>query len=83
MPLPFPTGLSDIHILYEQNSEVSNIFLSTQTDQLQQWIDASYGADANKVLCGDMTWKDAPNITDEHINTLIDRKLGVIENGTY
>lgn len=39
--------------------------------------------DANKVLCGDMTWKDAPNITDEHINTLIDRKLGVIENGTY
>ena len=39
--------------------------------------------DANKVLCGDMTWKDAPNITDEHINTLIDKKLGVIENGTY
>lgn len=23
------------------------------------------------------------NITDEHINTLIDKKLGVIENGTY
>ena len=39
--------------------------------------------DANKVLCGDMTWKDAPNTTDEHINTLIDKKLGVIENGTY
>lgn len=39
--------------------------------------------DANKVLCGDMTWKDAQNITDEHINTLIDKKLGVIENGTY
>ena len=39
--------------------------------------------DVNKVLCGDMTWKDAPNITDEHINTLIDKKLGVIENGTY
>ena len=39
--------------------------------------------DANKVLCGDMTWKDAPNITDEHINTLINKKLGVIENGTY
>lgn len=39
--------------------------------------------DANKVLYGDMTWKDATNITDEHINTLIDRKLGVIENGTY
>lgn len=32
--------------------------------------------DANKVLCGDMTWKDAQNITDEHINTLIDKKLG-------
>ena len=39
--------------------------------------------DANKVLYGDMTWKDAPNATDEHINTLIDKKLGVIENGTY
>lgn len=39
--------------------------------------------DANKVLCGDMTWKDAQNITDEHINTLIDKKIGVIENGTY
>ena len=39
--------------------------------------------DANKVLYGDMTWKDASNITDEHINTLIDKKLGVIENGTY
>lgn len=39
--------------------------------------------DANKVLYGDMTWKDAQNITDEHINTLIDKKLGVIENGTY
>lgn len=39
--------------------------------------------DANKVLYGDMTWKDAPTITDEHINTLIDKKLGVIENGTY
>lgn len=39
--------------------------------------------DANKVLCGDMTWKDAPAITDEHIITLIDTKLGVIENGTY
>ena len=39
--------------------------------------------DANKVLYGDMTWKDALNITDEHINTLIDKKLGVIENGTY
>lgn len=39
--------------------------------------------DANKVLCGDMTWKDALNTTDEHINTLIDKKLGVIENGTY
>ena len=39
--------------------------------------------DANKVLYGDMTWKDAPNATDEHINTLIDIKLGVIENGTY
>lgn len=39
--------------------------------------------DANKVLCGDMTWKDAQNITDEHINTLIDKKLGVIENGAY
>ena len=39
--------------------------------------------DANKVLYGDMTWKDASNTTDEHINTLIDKKLGVIENGTY
>lgn len=39
--------------------------------------------DANKVLYGDMTWKDAPTITDEHINTLIDKKLGVIENGSY
>lgn len=39
--------------------------------------------DANKILYGDMTWKDAPNATDEHINTLIDTKLGVIENGTY
>lgn len=39
--------------------------------------------DANKVLYGDMTWKDASNTTDEHINTLIDTKLGVIENGTY
>lgn len=39
--------------------------------------------DANKVLYGDMTWKDALNTTDEHINTLIDKKLGVIENGTY
>lgn len=39
--------------------------------------------DANKVLCGDMTWKDALNTSDEHINTLIDKKLGVIENGTY
>ena len=39
--------------------------------------------DANKVLCGDMTWKDALSTTDEHINTLIDKKLGVIENGTY
>lgn len=39
--------------------------------------------DADKVLYGDMTWKDASNITDEHINTLIDKKLGVIENGTY
>ena len=39
--------------------------------------------DVNKVLCGDMTWKDASNATDEHINTLIDKKLGVIENGTY
>lgn len=39
--------------------------------------------DANKVLCGDMTWKDASNATDEHINTLIDKKLGVIENGAY
>lgn len=32
--------------------------------------------DANKVLYGDMTWKDASNTTDEHINTLIDTKLG-------
>lgn len=39
--------------------------------------------DANKVLYGDMTWKDALNTTDEHINTLIDKKLRVIENGTY
>ena len=39
--------------------------------------------DADKVLYGDMTWKDASNTTDEHINTLIDKKIGVIENGTY
>ena len=32
----------------------------------------------------DYTETEMPvNITDEHINTLIDKKLGVIENGTY
>lgn len=32
--------------------------------------------DANKVLYGDMTWKDALNTTDEHINTLINKNWG-------
>lgn len=32
----------------------------------------------------DYTETEIPvNTTDEHINTLIDTKLGVIENGTY
>ena len=76
-----PTTFDTYNILNSRISKTKitlNSSTSGSTKQFKLAID-----DTGALLMTDNEGNTTPVVSDDHINTLIDTKLGVIENGTY